>query len=261
VPWSLHRCPSGPQRKVVAPARPSLPAPIPHRKHFVRLSYADLKPTAWPGVRGRGLVCLASHAAVLLAGVAFAEEAPPASPSSEEIRQGIEKSVRTHFQAFNEENMEKLLALVSQEVPSRQRFITAVDSAWSVNDTYTVLEGVEVLDDSDVPGSQFEYPYATVRITQTVLDLRVNDERTPVFRRKCRKGDREPVEIATQLGILSSVETSSAEVLFKHEDGEWKLVIGLTEPVRVGTSAGAEQRDVQGVPAYQRIKVSGSVFK
>lgn len=139
--------------------------------------------------------------------------------------------------------------------------MTEVDSSWSVNDAYTIFDRVELLEDSDAPGAQFEYPYATVRVTQTVLELRVNDERNPVFLRKCRKGDRDPVEIATQLGVLSRAETSSAEVLFKHEDGEWKLVNGLTEPVLAGSSVRGEASTGIGVPAYRRIRVSGSVFK
>ncbi len=190
---------------------------------------------------------------------------PSATPaqetlSLEEARAGIVKSVQAQFDACNEENMEKLLSVVSQEVPSRRRLITEVDSCWSVNDSYNILESVEILDDSDAPGAEFEYPYATARVTQTVLELRHNDERKPVFLRKCRNGDRDPLEIATHLGLLSRAETSSVEVLFKHEDGEWKLVNGLTEPVLAGKSAGADRGTGIGVPAQRPIKVSGSVF-
>ncbi len=227
----------------------------------MRLRQTGNTPNASTGVRGCGLICLTAYASALVACVVCAQEAPPVSPSSDEILQGIEKSVRAQFEACNEENMDKLLAVVSQDVPSRQMLMTAVDSAWSVDDAFMVLKSVEVLHDSDAPGAEFEYPYSTVRITQTVLELRVNDDRTPVFLRKCRKGDRKPEEIASQLGILRGVETSSAEVLYKHEDGVWKLVNGLTAPVLTEAGSEAERSDAVGVPAFWRVRVSGSVFK
>jgi hypothetical protein len=226
----------------------------------MRLRLPSRKPNACPGFPGAEIACHLACATALAASLACAQEVSRELPSPDEIRRGIEKSVQVQFQACNEENMEKLLAVVSEEMPSRRRFITEVDSSWSVNDAYTSLERVEILDDSDAPGAQFEYPYATARITQTVLELRVNDERTPVFLRKCRKGDREPAEIAKQLGVLSRAETSSAEVLFKHEDGEWKLVNGLTEGVKAGTGDEAARSSGIGVPCQRRIKVSGSVF-
>lgn len=226
----------------------------------MRLRIPSRKPNACPGFPGAEIACHLACATALAASIACAQEVSRELPSPDEIRRGIEKSVQVQFQACNEENMEKLLAVVSEEMPSRRRFITEVDSSWSVNDAYTILERVEILDDSDAPGAQFEYPYATARITQTVFELRVNDERTPVFLRKCRKGDREPAEIAKQLGVLSRTEASSAEVLFKHEDGEWKLVNGLTEPVHSGSRSATGHADAVGVPAFRRIRVSGSVF-
>lgn len=203
-----------------------------------------------------GLVLLGVLATLVQPSAALAQK----PPTLEETRAGIVKSVQAQFEACNEENMEKLLVVVSQEMPSRQRFMTEVDSCWSANDSYNILESVEILDDSDAPGAEFEYPYATARVTQTVIELRVGDERKPVFLRKCRKGDRDPLEIATHLGLLSRAETISAEVLFKHEDGEWKLVNGLTEAVLAGKSAGTGLSTGIGVPAQRRIKVSGSVF-
>lgn len=209
---------------------------------------------ARPGIRSRGLLSRVGYVFCLVIGVAGAQESPPDAPSREEIHQGIVKSVKAQFEACNEENMDKLMAVMSKEMPDKGRFQIEVDSFWSVHDSHSILEQVDVLEDSDAPGSEFEYPYATVKITQTVLELKSGNPRNPVFVRKCRTGDREPLEIATQLGVLDRVATTSVEVLFKHEDGEWKLVNGLTEPVLAGSTG-------IGVPAFRRIRVSGSAFK
>jgi hypothetical protein len=197
---------------------------------------------------------------VLVAGLGWAQEAPTEVPTPEEIRAGVEASLRAQFEAYNAEDMDKLLKYASQEMPSRQRFVTEVDISWSVNDSYVMLESFEILEDSDTPGAKFEYPYATVRVIQTVLELPINDERVPVFLRKCRKNASDPRGIAKTLGVLRGAVTSSVDVLFQHEGGTWKIVNGLTSPVLAGESLGNESGTGIGVPGFRRIKVSGSVF-
>lgn len=227
----------------------------------MRLTLRRNTQSARRGIPSHGVVSQISCASFIaicaigvVIGVAGAQESSPEAPSREEVHQGIEKSVRAQFEACNEESMDKLLAVVSKEMPDRGRYQLEVDSFWSGNDTHSIMDRCDVLDDSDAPGAEFKYPYATVRITQTVIELKAGNPRNSVFVRKCRTGDRKPLEIATQLGVLDRVATTSVEVLYKHEDGAWKLVNGLTEPVLAGSTG-------VGVPAFRHIHVSGSAFR
>lgn len=212
------------------------------------------KPDSWPTrlLRAVSVPLLAAWVSVSALQPAAADDA---------VRSAIRKVMQEHFAACNEENMPRLLKTMSSEMPSKPRLITAIDSSWSVNDTHTVLEDVVILDDSDSPGAQFEHPYATANVTQTVIQLSTRGGLVPVFRRKCLTTDRAPLEIAEGLGIAWTVNTCSAECLFKNEDGEWKLVTGLTEPVPAGKDAGKRQLSGMDVPSLRLIKLSGSVFQ
>lgn len=185
-------------------------------------------------------------------------EAPPEAP--EDPKAAITKTLQAHFQACNEESMDKLLATMSKQMPNKEQLVSDVESRWSVDDTYTVLEDVQILDDSDAPHALFEDPYATVLVTQTVIELSVGNERTPVFYLKCRKADVDPVALAKDMGLATNVATTQVELLFKREDGEWRFVRGLTAPKLARPSAENDSLGV-GVPSQVLMRESNSVFK
>lgn len=175
---------------------------------------------------------------------------------------GITETLKAQFAACNEENLDKLLPHISAEMPGRSRFVNIVDASWSVSDTYCRLDDVELLSDSDNPGAQFEHPYATVRVTQTVISLPVSEPMYEVFLRKCKKDDSKLLELAEQLGLKgSSIETSNTELLYKDEGGSWKLVTALAEPIPCGPDAGKATSTGMGVPFQQKMRRSRSVFK
>jgi hypothetical protein len=184
-----------------------------------------------------------------------------ATPEAEEIRQGVINTLREQFAACNEENMDRLLACFSVENTFQPRDISRIDASWNVNDTYCRLDCVEILSDSDAPGAKFEPPYATVQVTQTVIELPVGDERNPVFRRRCRQDDSDLLMLAERLGYRNRrISTTSIELLFKEEEGTWKFVTAVTEPVEAGGDSDERRGLGVGVPFQQKSKQSRSAF-
>jgi hypothetical protein len=92
-----------------------------------------------------------------------------------------------------------------------------------------------------------------VRVTQTVIDLPVGDERNEVFYRRCHQNDRDLNEIAERLGMTNQrIESTSVELLFKNVDGKWVFARTLTEPVCTGSDAAGKRPAGVGVPFQQR---------
>lgn len=181
--------------------------------------------------------------------------------TADNVREGITKTMQAHFQACNRESLPDLLATMSTERPQYRGFESGIDASWSVNDAYTVLDDVEVLAESDAPDAQFEPPYATAAVTETVIELKVGNERVPAFRRKCEKPDSDPVGLAMDSRLASRIVTTRVELLFKHEGGEWKVVKAITDPEVVNVIHGNPGTKGLGVPTQQRVRVSRSAFK
>ena len=184
-----------------------------------------------------------------------------ATPEAEEIRQGVIKALRKQFAACNEEDIGKLQATYSAEHLFQDRDFGWIESGWASNDTYCRLDRVELLADSDAPRAKFEPPYATVHVTQTVIELPVGDERNSVFLRRCRENDSDLQAIANRLGYGERrTVTTSVELLYKQEDGDWKFVTAVAEPVGVGGPGNARDFLGVGVPFQRKSKPSGSAF-
>jgi hypothetical protein len=189
---------------------------------------------------------LACLGLALLATIARGE----APKSLEDMRWGITKNLHDNYQACNEENMQKLLACMSREMPNRDLFVQTVRDEWAVGDTYNRLEHVEVLEHSDAPHANCSYPYATAWVTQTVIQMQDADaKQTSVFRQQCKNGRCNVEDLAHKMGVTTKTETTKLQMLFKHEQGQWKLIAGLTEPVPAGKAveqqAEAEEQPVE----------------
>lgn len=167
-----------------------------------------------------------------------AQGAPPQSPAK--IKQGITENLQANCIACNEENMDKLLACMSEEMPNRRLFIDTTEAAWREIDTYNRLDDVHVLTRSDAPHANCQYPYATALVTQTIV--KVDNGQSSVFK-QCEKGECFDRELANKMNIDPKCETARTQMLFKHEGGEWKLIAGLTDPEPVGpVKKGSEKR-------------------
>ena len=184
-----------------------------------------------------------------------------ATPEAEATRQGVIKTLREQFAACNEEDIGKLKATYSAEHLFQGRDFGWIESGWASNDSYCRLDRVELLADSDAPRAKFEPPYATVRATQTVIELPVSDGRNQIFLCRCRENDSDLEAIANRLGYRNRrTVTTSVELLYKQEDGDWKFVTAVAEPVAVGGTAGGRQSLGLGVPFQRKSKPSGSAF-
>ncbi len=142
-------------------------------------------------------------------------------------KQGIVENMQANCVACNEENMDKLLACMSEEMPNREMFVETTLDAWREIDTYSRLDDVKILKHSDAPHANCQYPYATALVTQTII--KVENGQSSVFK-QCEKGGCFDRELAHQMNIDPKFETARTQMLFKHEDGEWKLIAGLTDP-------------------------------
>lgn len=155
-----------------------------------------------------------------------------------ETQEATETAIRANMEqnmiACNEENMDKLLKLMSKEMPNRQRFIMTVDQFWSVSDTYNRVEDVEVLKNTAAPYGNTRYPYATAKIRQTTYYIREAEDSLAV-RRNCADGQCDEADMRHLMAVAPRNETVEFEALFKHEGGQWKLVANVSEPVPPGS--------------------------
>jgi hypothetical protein len=151
------------------------------------------------------------------------------SPSK--VKAGILHNLEANCQACNEENLDKLLATMSDEMPNRDLFIETTLAGWRELDTYNRIDKVEVLKHSDAPHANCRYPYATALVTQTII--KVGDGQASVFK-QCEDGECYDKDLAHKMNVDPKFETARMQMLFKHEDGEWKLIAGLTDPEPVG---------------------------
>lgn len=157
-----------------------------------------------------------------------------AAETRESTEAGIRANMELNMEACNQEDMQKLLGLMAKEIPNRQRFITTVDQFWSVSDTYNRLENVEVLEYSDAPNGNTRYPYATAKIRQTTRYVTARQNERAVWRRVCADGKCDSSEMEHLMAVAPRAETVEFEALFKHENGEWKLVANVSIPVEPG---------------------------
>jgi len=132
--------------------------------------------------------------------------------------QAIREVMVGNLAAADAEDMPRLLATMSREMPNRELFIRETTKEWAVADTYTRLVDLEVLRHSDAPHANTRLPYATVRVVQTML----KSEREP--------GSAEPSEWSRRMLLDQKHPTVEYETLWKREGGEWRMVAGLTEP-------------------------------
>lgn len=163
----------------------------------------------------------------------------------EAVRQGIWANMEANFRACNEENLQKLLATVSRELPQRELFIETIRAEWEAEDTYTRLVDVELLAHSDAPNANTRFPYATALITQETL--RPSSENIQAFE-QCKNGRCRDKDLAHLFAISPNHNTVRYQALFKKEGGKWKGVANLTEPEPVGPQAEAEE--TAGVGAF-----------
>lgn len=154
------------------------------------------------------------HAALFL----ILESSAAAVLAEDATTRAIREVMVENLAAADAEDMPRLLATMSREMPNRELFIRETTQEWAAADTYTRLVELEVLRHSTAPHANTRLPYATVRVVQTML----KSERKP--------GSTEPSEWSRRMLLDQKHPTVAYETLWKREGGKWRMVAGLTPP-------------------------------
>lgn len=171
--------------------------------------------------------------------------AADATETTESTRDGIFQNMQANLEACTYEDMDKLLACMSEEMPNRELFIDTVENAWEMTDTYNTVVDVKVLKRSQSRWAQFKYPYATALITQRTVNVRQTENIRSQWADTCQDGKCTEDELARMMALTDRDETIEFEALFKHENGQWKLIANITRPkivVEAGESAQTSSR-------------------
>lgn len=165
----------------------------------------------------------------------------PAAEDSDSTRAGIFENMQANLEACTYEDMDKLLACMSEEMPNRELFIDTVEQSWRVTDTYNTLVDVKILKRSQSRWANFRYPYATALITQRTVNMRQTENIRREWDDICEDGKCEENELARAMALSNRDETIQFEALFKHEAGQWKLIANITRPKTVVEAADPAQ--------------------
>jgi hypothetical protein len=134
---------------------------------------------------------------------------------AESLVDQVRAVMEENFAAANHEDLDRLLATMSEEMPNRQLFIRQCNREWAVSDLYYRLDGVEI-----VKQSRWRQPYVVAMIRQTITG---------------REGTATDDKLSNVMSLNTAVPTTECEILFKREKGEVKMVATLTEPRPVGS--------------------------
>lgn len=186
--------------------------------------------------------------AVIAAAFVYVVEARGESPAA--VEKGIRANLEENFRASNAEDLPRLLRSMSREMPQKQLFVAACKKEWAAANMYHRLIDVKVLKHSDAEHARCDYPYAVALVTQQ--SVVVSQQNIRAMRESCPDGrcpmDKDD-ELAHIFGLKPKWETVQLQMLFKHENGKWKLVAGLTapEPVAEDTESAAEPMTARSV--------------
>lgn len=167
----------------------------------------------------------------------FSAVARAGHPAEEEIR-GI---LNENFEAYNQEDVGRMLATLSPTLPGRNEFAQQAAQMFRDNDAYISVREFELL---AVRGQ-----YATARVVQGTLAAAGGAEATP-----------EEVFYRANSKLLPDEEESQYVQAFKKERGKWRLWLIMTPPQAVTRSNNtAKGNDCpNGDCSFPRIRVTAT---
>lgn len=136
----------------------------------------------------------------------------------------ITKLMEENCAAATAEDLPRVLATMSSEMPQRDLFIEQCKREWAETSSYHKVENVKVV--------RTRGAYAIAIITQTVVTQTEAED---------ADADHAPdPELSHAMSLHTDVPTTQIPMLFKREKGKWKLVAGLAppQPVSNGCSDG-----------------------
>lgn len=145
----------------------------------------------------------------LIAGVIFGATVVRAG-DLEQIRACMEEN----FQACNHEDLPRLLATTSRDMPQRELFIETTKQEWEQSDLYYRLDDIRIY-----PQNEWRRPYLVCTVKQTITGVEPEEGQ-----------GQTDAQASNIFGLNTHEPTTEQEVLFKKEGGKWKVVASLTEP-------------------------------
>lgn len=120
--------------------------------------------------------------------------------------------MQANFDACNNEDLDALMDTCSEDMPRREEFREDAERLWKEKDIYYSLVAFRVI--------RVEGDRAVASVVQT----------TRTVERKAPSGRDQFVRNGT--GLLTDEECVEYKVAMKKDDGHWKCLLVLTEPVR-----------------------------
>lgn len=133
-----------------------------------------------------------------------------AAAAEDSTTRKIRVLMQENFAASNQEDLDGVLATMSEEMPQRDVFIEQCRREWEASDLYYRLDDVKI-----VKQNQWRAPYLVATVRQTITG---------------NEGKVEDPDISNIMNLNTGAPTTECELLFKREKGKWKIVAGLTEP-------------------------------
>jgi len=137
----------------------------------------------------------------------------------DKAQEGVTAAMQRNFEACNKEDIRDTMDSCSLEMPDRDKFERETLIVFRDKDIYYRLLGCEVL--------EVKFPYALAKVRQqTIVEDRSADEKNQKLYRN--SSALIPDEYVEYLNT------------FKYEDGQWKLLVVVSEMKPFSPSAGKE---------------------
>jgi len=126
----------------------------------------------------------------------------------EEVQLGVTTAMNKNFDACNREDIKATMDSCSMEMPDRDKFERETLTVFRDKDIYYRLLDCELL--------EVKFPYALAKVRQQTMleDRSANDNQQKLYRNSSALVPDEYVEYLNT---------------FKYEDGEWKLLVIVSE--------------------------------
>lgn len=144
-----------------------------------------------------------------------------ASVQAESTLSALTALMQENLDACTVEDMPRLMATMSVEMPQRELFEEQTRAEWESSNLYHKLDEIKI-----VRWRQVSAPYLVAVVTQTISP-------NAAFQAEEPEGDEPDEDLSHTFSLRTRTPQTRSTMLFKKERGKWKIVAGLDEPVPV----------------------------
>lgn len=127
--------------------------------------------------------------------------------------------MQENLDACTVEDMPRLMATMSAEMPQRELFEEQTRAEWESSNLYHKLDEIKI-----VRWRQVRAPYLVAIVTQTITPTTTLQAEEPF------ESDEPNAELSHTFSLRTRTPQTRSTMLFKKERGKWKIVAGLDEP-------------------------------